>query len=167
MSFRRLYKKVSSKLAIISKFPKIIIEHRVITSAVFAAVSATLYSFNIVVGVKNTLSQVITFASIMAAIVGAVISIIVSVKDGALYKKLKDKFSESIHELHKVLKESVAFCVVVVLYSLFILSVDFGIGINPFKIFIALIGFYMFGMMICLCVSVNSISIELLEYSDK
>lgn len=164
-----MYKKICDRLSNIQDFFASnilrILEHRVLLSFVFSGGVTFLYTKGYIVNIRDTLSQVISFSSIMLAVVSLVFTIIISVKDGNLYQTLKELFDNAIEELHKILKESILFSILVVFYSLSILSIN----INSFvtKCIIGSIGLFLFGMMTCLCLSVFLISLTLLKKSDE
>jgi predicted ABC-type exoprotein transport system permease subunit len=157
-----IYNKIQS---FFTQIPGQILEHRVITSLIFSIGVTYFYAIGLIKNIKTTLPQIISFASIMLAVLSLVFSIIISIKDGKMYQILKEYLGDAIQELHKILKECIVFSILVVLYSLTLLSIE----ISPtfLKWMAAGIGLFLFGMMVCLCLSSFLISITLLKNSDK
>lgn len=155
-------KKIHEKLEYIMET---IFRHSVSTSVVFSVFISILYFFNILKDIKNVLPHIITLSTVMLTVMGLVYTVIISIRDGKIYKLLKERLSKATDELYHLLKQSILLCVVVVLIAIAIMVTNVS---NIYaKYCICMLASYMFSKMLCSSTSAFLISVSLLEADDK
>lgn len=131
---------------LIYRFAMTVCKRRCIVSFLISIIVFWLYFNQFLKDIKDILPNVITFASILLAVLSINFSLFPTIIDSERYEKIKKDFSESILELNNLVKNSVLLSIAVVLYSFLLIALNLQVNIWV-KGFLCFLGSYLFILM--------------------
>lgn len=154
------------KINCIKMDPVVILKPKYGISLLAAISIASLYYFDLVDIKKSVLSDVITFLSIMIAVIGMVLSVTVAIREGKTYKEILELDKSIIINYYKTIKESVLYSIAVIVLCLLILIFHFETSLFV-KIMITTIGVFLFCMSVISSITAFLVSFTIMHLDDK
>lgn len=145
---------------------QVMCEYRLLVSIFVSLLTFFFYEHGLIINIREVLPHVLTFSTILIAVISLVFSVVLSIRDGNLYKFIKKQFSESIKELYGLLKSSILYCIGVVLVSLIILTTNMQ-NILLAKMVLCMLGSWLFSMMILTSIGAFMASLSLLNLDEE
>lgn len=146
--------------------PVVILKHKY-TISIFASMCiAILYFFDLVNIEKSVLSDVITFLSIMIAVIGMVLSVTVAIREGKTYIEILEWHKTIIYSFYKTIKESVLYSIAVILLCLLILILHIETSF-PVRIAITAFGVFLFCMSVISSITAFLVAFTIMHLDDK
>lgn len=115
-------------------------------SLFFALICTFLYYKGYIQNVRSSLTNVITFASLIFVVLSLILTLLISLKGGPLFNKIGQDISKLTKEIYKFLNKIILTSAIVVLNCLIIGTLPENIN-RIIKIIISIIGFTTFWYM--------------------
>lgn len=128
------------------KLEELFIKYLLLFCMVIAIGLTFAYANNWIQNIKGTLSDIITFASLIFAVLGLILTLLISIKDGKLFKNINENFPRLTNEI-------LVFLTKIILISIFVVLICLLISVLPkyipknIKLIICYIGFTSFFYM--------------------
>lgn len=115
-------------------------------SIVCSLICTYLYNKGFIQNIRGSLSNIITFASLIFVVLSLILTLLISLKGGPLFERIGKDISKLTKEVYKFLNKIILTSAMVVLICLVIGVLPMGIGMF-LKNIIAIIGFVSFWYM--------------------
>lgn len=156
--------KVREKIENIYENPASMFYRRKTISILFSLIITFLYYLGIINNVKSVLDSIVTFASIVLAVIAMVLTIITAVRDGKAYKKLQESNKKLLKEFYVYVRHGVLYGITTILIAIGVKI--FVINSMIAKISFSLVGSFLFSMMICNTLIAFIVSFQIMEIDD-
>lgn len=114
---------------------------------IMAILFAIAYNFGYIKNLRSTMPNVIMFSSIIFVVITFILTLLISLKESLLFKRMKDNFPKVTDEIYKFVNRIIFSSIFVVLLALFITILPANINV-VLKIIILLGGFTSFWYMV-------------------
>lgn len=91
-----------------------------VISFIFGLVTGVLFYFGYVTNVRNSIGNVVTFASIIIGILGVFLTLLITLQESLVFKRLKEHFPKTNQSLYLWLRSQIWTGMIVVLLSVII-----------------------------------------------
>jgi hypothetical protein len=115
-----------------------------IVMSIFFAIA---YNFGYIKNLRSTMPNVIMFSSIIFVVISFILTLLISLEESLLFKRIKDNFPNVTNDIYLFLNRIIFSSIFVVLLALFITVLPANVN-GILKIIILLIGFASFWYMV-------------------
>lgn len=116
-------------------------------AVVSSIIITSLYHVRILHNVRDTMSDIITFSSVIFVVLSIILTFLLTLKESRLFKRIKRYFPGINTKLYKLFIKVIYMTVFVLIIALIIIVIDFG-NVVFIKVLISLIGSGCFVYMI-------------------
>jgi len=109
-------------VAILEKLEDLWVRHSVLCCIILGLITGFLYYFGWIVNIRNSTSNVVTFASIVIGIMGVFLTLIITLQESPAFSRLGKYLPAIQSNLYKSLRSQINYGLIVVILSLIINS---------------------------------------------